>query len=78
MFLFILTLLNASYSSFITCAYFTTTGSADDQTDKIIIAIIQVYKLLNIDIKFLILDGDTHCTKNYVMPLYLWIKYNFN
>jgi len=43
-------------------------------TDKLVEALVLVYRKLQIEIEFLIFDGDRHNTSTHILPLYKIIK----
>ena len=43
-------------------------------TDKLVEALVLVYRKLQIEIEFLIFDGDRHNTSTHILPLYEIIK----
>ena len=73
LFLFVVSLFDASFSSFVAAAYFSTVGSASSNSDKLVVALQQLYLQFNIHLKFLAFDGDSHNYSKYVLPLFTWI-----
>ena len=39
-------------------------------TDKLVEALVLIYRKLQIEIEFLIFDGDRHNTSTHILPLY--------
>ncbi|CAL6004066.1 Hypothetical_protein [Hexamita inflata] len=74
MFLFMLSMVNTNFPTFITCAFFTTSGSASYLTDKIVAALEQIYAVQNINLIYKVVDGDRYIYHNYVSKIYNEIK----
>ncbi|CAL6116752.1 Hypothetical_protein [Hexamita inflata] len=70
LFLFMVSMLNAKYPTFITCAFFTTNGSASFLTDKIVTALVQIYKARQILLTYKVVDGDRYIYSKYVTKIY--------
>ncbi|CAL6106618.1 Hypothetical_protein [Hexamita inflata] len=67
-------MINATFSSFITCAYFSSSGASTVITDKLIEALKATYALFNIKIELLVFDADTHNVKTYIKDQYQFIR----